>query len=150
MAERWDTLWTNLRLATMVAGGAPYGAIEDGAIAVRDGRIAWVGPRAELPAREARTTHDCAGRWATPGLVDCHTHLVYGGQRADEFEMRLEGATYESIAKAGGGYALADAGSLNGTYVNRRRVDAADLHHGDELQIGRYRLTFVLGGAKEN
>ena len=55
-----------------------------------------------------------------------------------------------AITKAGGGYALADAGSLNGTYVNRRRVDAADLHHGDELQIGRYRLTFVLGGAKEN
>jgi len=103
MAGRWDDLWTNLRVATMVAGGAPYGAIEDGAIAVRDGRIAWVGPRAELPAHEARTTHDCAGRWATPGLVDCHTHLVFGGDRAREFEMRLGGATYEEIARAGGG-----------------------------------------------
>jgi imidazolonepropionase len=103
MTETWDCLWTDLRLATMATTGVPYGAIEDGAIAVRDGRIAWVGPRAELPHGSARAHHRCGGRWATPGLVDCHTHLVFGGDRAHEFELRLGGATYEEIARAGGG-----------------------------------------------
>jgi imidazolonepropionase len=103
MSEMWDSLWINLRLATMVPGAVAYGAIEDGAIAIRDGRIAWVGRRADLPTGAARETHDGGGRWATPGLVDCHTHLVFGGDRALEFEMRLGGATYEQIAQAGGG-----------------------------------------------
>jgi imidazolonepropionase len=103
MSEMWDSLWINLRLATMVPGAVAYGAIEDGAIAIRDGRIAWVGPRADLPTGAARETHDGGDRWATPGLVDCHTHLVFGGDRALEFEMRLGGATYEQIAQAGGG-----------------------------------------------
>ena len=101
----WDTIWTGGRLATM-AGAAPYGTVEDGAIAVAGGRIAWVGPAAELPGRPddlARERHDLGGRWVTPGLVDCHTHLVYGGDRAREFEARLEGASYEEIARAGGG-----------------------------------------------
>jgi len=103
MSEMWDSLWINLRIATMVPGGVAYGAIEDGAMAIRDGRIAWVGRRADMPAVSARETHDGGGRWATPGLVDCHTHLVFGGDRAQEFEMRLGGATYEQIAQAGGG-----------------------------------------------
>jgi imidazolonepropionase len=103
MTELWDSLWTDLRLATMAADGVPYGAIEDGAIAVRDGRIAWVGRRADLPQGTARAMHRGGGRWATPGLVDCHTHLVFGGDRAHEFELRLGGATYEEIARAGGG-----------------------------------------------
>ena len=98
-----DRLWTNARLATMVPGGAPYGAIEDGVIASRDGRIVHAGPRAEAPAFAAAQTIDCEGRWITPGLIDCHTHLVYGGDRAHEFELRLQGATYEEIARAGGG-----------------------------------------------
>ena len=103
----WDGLWHNARLATMAADSeAPYGAIERGALAVAEGRIAWVGPEASLPGVPgtlAQELHDCEGRWITPGLVDCHTHLVYGGDRAREFELRLEGASYEEIARAGGG-----------------------------------------------
>jgi imidazolonepropionase len=99
--DRFDAVWVNARLATMVPG-RPYGAIDDGAIAVRDGLIAWVGPRAALPDRGG-VHHDSGGRWITPGLIDCHTHLVFGGDRAEEFEMRLNGATYEEIARAGGG-----------------------------------------------
>ena len=99
-----DKLWTNARLATMSpAIDAPYGTIEDGVIAARDGRILYAGPRSEAPAFQAAEAIDCAGRWITPGLIDCHTHLVYGGDRAHEFELRLEGATYEEIARAGGG-----------------------------------------------
>ena len=101
----WDAIWTDGRLATMT-GGAPYGAVEGAAIAVDQGRIAWLGPTAELPGRPealARQRHDLAGRWVTPGLIDCHTHLVYGGNRAEEFELRLGGASYEEIARAGGG-----------------------------------------------
>jgi imidazolonepropionase len=99
-----DKLWTNARLATMSAAvDAPYGAIEDGVIAARDGRIVFVGPRSEAPVFDATVSIDCEGRWITPGLIDCHTHLVYGGDRAHEFELRLQGATYEEIARAGGG-----------------------------------------------
>ena len=98
-----DKLITGCRLATMVPGGEAYGAIEDGAILVRDGRIAWVGARAELPAHETAEAERLGGRWVTPGLVDCHTHLVFGGDRSGEFEQRLNGATYEEIARAGGG-----------------------------------------------
>lgn len=100
---RADTLITDCRLATMVPGGEPYGAIEDGAILIRDGRIAWVGARADLPAHQAVETERLDGRWVTPGLIDCHTHLVFGGDRSGEFEQRLGGATYEEIARAGGG-----------------------------------------------
>jgi imidazolonepropionase len=100
--ERYDSLWVNARLATM-AGDAPYGAIEDGALAIRGGRMAWAGPRSALPACDAVAIHDAGGRWITPGLIDCHTHLVFGGDRAREFELRLKGATYEEIARAGGG-----------------------------------------------
>src|SRR5690554_4574467 len=99
----WDLLITNARLATMEKGAAPYGAIEPGALAVAQGRIVWLGPQAELPRGEAAEFYDAEGRWVTPGLVDCHTHLVYGGDRAAEFELRLQGASYEEIARAGGG-----------------------------------------------
>lgn len=97
------TIWTNARLATMRASAAPYGAVEDGLIAEQDGRILWAGPRREAPSFVATRTIDCAGRWITPGLIDCHTHLVFGGDRAHEFELRLGGASYEDIARAGGG-----------------------------------------------
>lgn len=99
-------LWTHCRAATMQAGGAPYGLIEDAALVVDGATIAWVGPRAELPAgllQACETRHDCGGALVTPGLIDCHTHLVYAGDRAREFELRLQGASYEEIARAGGG-----------------------------------------------
>ncbi|CAN7306449.1 imidazolonepropionase [Bosea sp. LjRoot90] len=83
--------------------GMPYGAIEDGIVIAREGRIAFAGPRSEAPAFGKAEVIDCAGRWITPGLIDCHTHLVYGGDRAHEFELRLKGASYEEIARAGGG-----------------------------------------------
>ena len=93
-----DAVWLNANLATMGASGA----ITDGAIAATQGRISWVGPRAEWQD-SARTEHDAGGAWILPGFVDCHTHLVYAGNRAHEFELRLKGASYEDIAKAGGG-----------------------------------------------
>ncbi len=102
----WDTLWLDAHIATMVAGFAPYGAVTDGAIAAKDGRIAWLGKRADLPgapAALAREVRNLDGAWITPGLVDCHTHLVFGENRAREFELRLQGASYEEIARAGGG-----------------------------------------------
>jgi imidazolonepropionase len=113
----WDKLWINASLATMAgdtgaaaagAGsqGAPYGLIEDGAFAVSDGRIAWVGVITDLPGAPetlARKVASLDGALVTPGLIDCHTHLVYAGNRAAEFEARLLGKTYEDIAKAGGG-----------------------------------------------
>lgn len=102
----YDTLWLNANLATMRAGGAPYGTVRDGAIGITEGKIAWVGARADLPGQPekiATEVIDAEHAWITPGLVDCHTHLVYGGNRANEFEMRLAGATYEDIARAGGG-----------------------------------------------
>ena len=100
----WDLLLTNCHAATMAEGaGAPYGAVRDAAVAVKDGRIAWIGPRADLPSAETRESRELDGAWVTPGLVDCHTHLVFGGNRSVEWERRLSGATYEQIAAAGGG-----------------------------------------------
>jgi len=103
---RVDRLWHNARLATMTAGGAPFGMIERGALALRAGRIAWVGAAAAMPRDlAAAETIDLGGRLVTPGLIDCHTHLVFGGDRSREFERRLAGASYEDIARAGGGIA---------------------------------------------
>lgn len=102
----WDSLWTNARIATMAAAGEdPYGVVADGAIAVAAGAVAWVGPTSQLDRSQAEgvPVHDAGGAWITPGLIDCHTHIVYGGNRAAEFEQRLNGATYEEIARAGGG-----------------------------------------------
>jgi imidazolonepropionase len=99
MTECWDILFTNAHLATMVGG---YGELHDGALALKDGRIAWLGPRAALAGQAARV-HDCGGAWLTPGLIDCHTHIVHAGNRSDEFEARLNGASYEDIARRGGG-----------------------------------------------
>ncbi|WP_114946962.1 imidazolonepropionase [Microvirga calopogonii] len=99
---RFDRVWFNARLATL--NGDDLGIVESGAVAAIGGRIAFAGPAEDLPGVwDAVERIDCEGRWITPGLVDCHTHLVYGGDRAHEFELRLKGASYEEIARAGGG-----------------------------------------------
>jgi imidazolonepropionase len=97
--QDWDLVIHNVHLATMEHG---YGELLDAAIAVKDGRIAWFGPGDELPASGA-VLHDGQGCWLTPGLIDCHTHIVHAGNRSDEFEARLNGASYEDISRAGGG-----------------------------------------------
>ena len=116
----FDLLITDVHLATM--SGAAYGAIRDAAIGIFDGRIVWQGPMRDLPpAAEAIRVLDGGGRWLTPGLIDCHTHLVYAGNRANEFEARLNGASYTEIAKAGGG--------INATVRATRAASAAQLVH---------------------
>jgi imidazolonepropionase len=126
-------IWSNCRVATMqAAAAAPYGLVEDAAIAVEGDVIAWVGPARELPAgMQDRCTrrHDAGGALVTPGLIDCHTHLVYGGDRAAEFELRLNGASYEDIARAGGGIASTvkatrAASEQELTEQSQRRLDA--------------------------
>ncbi|TXS96067.1 imidazolonepropionase [Parahaliea maris] len=103
MTQQCDWLITNLRLATLLPDGEPYGTITAGAMALAGDRILYAGTEADLPDLAPRHHLDGRGRWATPGLVDCHTHLVFGGSRAAEFEQRLLGASYEDIARAGGG-----------------------------------------------
>jgi len=99
----WDLLWKNVNIATMV--GENYGTVINGAIAIAQGKIAWLGPENKLPAyqKDSIEEFDGAGAWVTPGLIDCHTHLVFGGSRAREFAMRLQGVAYEEIARQGGG-----------------------------------------------
>jgi imidazolonepropionase len=99
----FDTVYVGFNAATMVPTG-DYGPIKDAAIGVENGRIAWLGPASELPHHTA-TIVNLGGGWVTPGLVDCHTHLVFGGDRSAEYEMRLQGTSYQAIAKAGGGIA---------------------------------------------
>lgn len=104
----WDDVWINANCVTCETAdsGHPLGLFTDAAIAVKDGDIAWMGPMAELGAQPqfaGAQVHDAKSGWITPGLVDCHTHLVYAGNRAKEFEIRLNGASYADIAKAGGG-----------------------------------------------
>lgn len=102
-AHRWDLLLTHATLATL-DGEAPFGLLENAALAIADGHIAWLGPMDALPKRASiGRSEDLGGRLLTPALVDCHTHLVFAGNRANEFDMRLNGASYEQIARAGGG-----------------------------------------------
>lgn len=119
MTQQCDWLITNLHLATLLPGGEPYGVIAAGALALAGDRILYAGPEADLPDLAPRQHLDGGGRWATPGLVDCHTHLVFGGSRAAEFEQRLLGAGYEEIARAGGG--------ILSTVRATREASAADL-----------------------
>lgn len=100
----WDSLWVNVHLACMRDVASGYGEIRDAAIAVKDGKIVWLGQQADLPLTySAAKKHDGKGCWLTPGLIDCHTHLVYAGNRSNEFEARLNGVAYEEIARQGGG-----------------------------------------------
>ena len=119
MTTAFDLLVTGVHVATM-AGDAPYGAVRNGAIGVARERIAWIGRACDVPrnAAAARTV-DGEGRWLTPGLVDCHTHLVYAGNRAHEFEQRLGGASYADVARAGGG--------INATVRATRAATEAEL-----------------------
>jgi len=104
-SNQWDAIWIDSAIATLESGGVSYGLIERGAMGIKDGKIVWVGDMQDLPsAPELLATNVFSHRGCiTPGLIDCHTHLVYGGNRSNEFEMRLQGATYEDIARAGGG-----------------------------------------------
>lgn len=99
----FDSLWTNLRIATMEKDN-PY--IMDGAIGITKNQIEWIGSIKDLPTQEAKDVHSCSNAWVTPGLIDCHTHLIFAGNRAKEFAMRQQGATYEEIAQQGGGIQL--------------------------------------------
>ncbi len=102
---RCDRVWANARLATVAAGLPGLGVVENGVVAARGDRIVYAGPAIDAPGLEAAQRIDCEGRWITPGLIDPHTHLIHAGDRAHEFELRLQGATYEEIARAGGGIA---------------------------------------------
>jgi imidazolonepropionase len=104
MPIRCDTLWHDARLITLDADDGGLGEIGDGVVAACDGRIVYAGPASQLPgALQPARRIDCEGRWISPGLIDCHTHLVYAGNRANEFEQRLRGVSYADIARAGGG-----------------------------------------------
>ena len=125
MTVRVNTLWKNARIATMRDNGSAYGRIKADALVCRDGHIAWIGRSGEMPGpapgETVDETVDLEGRWVTPGLIDCHTHLVYGGNRAAEFEQCLNGTTYEEIASAGGG--------IVSTVMATRRADDQTLFH---------------------
>ena len=130
----WDRLLIDCHVATMdPAVDAPFGAILNGAVAIQDGRIVRVGRRAELAGYKAASIEPLGGAWVTPGLVDCHTHLVFGGNRAAEFEMRLQGASYEEIARAGGGIAS--------TVAATRQASAGEL-----IASARERLQALMRG----
>lgn len=128
----WDHLLIGGHAATMTPGGVPYGAVRDAALAIEGDRIAWIGAAADLPGAPetlARQVTDLAGAWATPGLIDCHTHLVFAANRAGEWEKRLNGATYEEIARSGGGIlstvrATRAASQEELTASAQRRLDA--------------------------
>jgi imidazolonepropionase len=128
----WDQVWIGANIATMVEGAQPYGNLNDAALAVKGERIAWIGPAAEAEVRAAAQNlpiQDAQGLWMTPGLIDCHTHLVFGGNRVEEFEKRLCGVSYENIARAGGG--------IQSTVQATRRATHSQLHASAALRAER-------------
>jgi imidazolonepropionase len=147
----WDGLLLECRLATLSDNGQPYGRVENAALAWKDGKIAFAGPQAQLPGKpETLAEHVASVRnaWITPGLIDCHTHLVFAGSRAHEFELRLHGASYEEIARAGGGIVstvehtrAASEGDLLAQSLPRARALAADGVTTLEIKSG-YGLNF--------
>ncbi len=134
MTLLFDTLFINANLATMDDKiRAPYGAIKNAALGVKNGRIIWLGKAGDLPKHKTGKQHDCGGGWITPGLIDCHSHLVFGGDRSLEFEMRLNGVSYSDIAKAGGG--------IISTVTMTRSATQAEL-----LQSASARLVNMMSG----
>jgi imidazolonepropionase len=130
--KEWDQVWIGANIATMVAGAQPYGNLRNAALAVKGERIAWIGPAADARRKAAALSvpvQDAPGSWMTPGLIDCHTHLVYGGNRVEEFEKRLCGVSYEDIARAGGG--------IQSTVQATRAAAHAELHASAALRAGR-------------
>jgi len=105
ISTHWELLLTGFNLATMTDSGNSYGEIKDGAVAIGEGKILWVGDKKSIPAFDKNKVEivEGNGQWITPGLIDCHTHIIYGGNRANEFEMRLQGKSYQEIAENGGG-----------------------------------------------
>jgi len=147
-AAMWDTLLLDCQAATMVSP-APYGTIRDAAIGIADGRLVFVGPRTALPSEDcARAVRHLGGAWVTPGLIDCHTHLVFAGNRAQEWEMRAGGASYEDIARAGGGIlstvratraasedALVEAAAERSRAMTRQGVTTVEIKSGYGLDL---------------
>jgi imidazolonepropionase len=121
----FESVWTNARIATAKDGDTDLvSIIENGAVAINNGRIVWIGRTKDLPIHKVDSgtaIHDCMGSLVTPGLVDCHTHLVFGGNRSREFELRLQGETYEQIARSGGGIAS--------TMDSTKNTSSAELEH---------------------
>ena len=122
----WDHLWTNATIATMAPGGTPFGLVERGALATQDGRIAWLGPTADLPATATATT-DCGGALLTPGLVDPHTHVVHAGHRRGDWELRLAGATRDDLVRIEAG--------IRGTMRTTRAASDEDLLHQSAARV---------------
>jgi imidazolonepropionase len=153
--KEWDRVWIGADIATMVAGGEPYGKLKNAALAVKGERIAWIGPAAEARRRAAAediAVEDCQGLWITPGMIDCHTHLVYGGDRVEEFEKRLCGVSYEEIARAGGGIqstvnatraldsdSLADATAVRARRLMSEGVTTIEVKSGYGLELATER-----------
>lgn len=125
-----DTLWTNAQVATMQKSGKAYGMLHQGAVAVLNGEICWLGSMHDLPhslQESAKKIVDCKGKLVTPGLIDCHTHIIYGGDRVNEFELRQQGASYSEIALAGGG--------INSTVKATRQSTPAELYDTAQSRI---------------
>lgn len=144
----WDLMLSNARIATMQSDAGAYGVIEQGAVGIAEGRIAWIGPESEKPARIDCKTLSLNGRWLTPALIDCHTHLVFAGDRAREFEQRLLGVSYEEIARAGGGILstvaatrrasrdeLANSAALRMHALSREGVSTLEIKSGYGLDV---------------
>ncbi len=163
--NEWDRVWIGADIATMVAGGEPYGKLKNAALAVKGERIAWIGPAAEARSRAVARDipiEDCRGRWMTPGLIDCHTHLIYGGDRVQEFEKRLCGVSYEDISRAGGGIqstvnatramslaSLSDSASVRARRLMSEGVTTIEVKSGYGLELATERRMLEAARALE-